>query len=151
MKQIQGLHMLISKESDESFTVKDILAFINSELIPMILEKKVPVKIEDFNVSVHDKAAYETFDSEYTEYIEDVYKCETSIKKSVNDPFYGSQSQFCFTEKLRKGIPTDSKLKDGCEHATVFLFVENDNAKLGTALRSIAEQVDAEYFKYQII
>lgn len=151
MKQIQGFHMLIEKDEDESFCEKDIIDFVRETTIISLESSKIKSNSHILNIGCYDRSAYEYFDSEINEYIEDVYNIDVSKKVSVDDPNYGNISQSTFCEKIRKGDTKDFKFKENSDYVIVFLFIESDSKPLGVALRTIGKEINAEYFKYQII
>ena len=78
-----------------------------------------------------------------------MYNEKVSFRSSVNDAKYGNISQFILADQIRKGvIDKQLFLKQNDKNAIFVIVFETQNKKLDEAIRSIGNNIYAEYFKY---
>ena len=71
--------------------------------------------------------------------------------KEITDNKFGNISQFILADHIRSGkIDKSLLLKDNEDSAIVVILFESENKKLDEAIRSIGNNIYAEYFKYEL-
>ena len=149
MKTVIGLQLAISQEGDEVFNAKTINDFVLNEIKGQLEEKKFKLETYKHDILCFNKEKYEEEELKIIKYHEKIYNEKVSFRSSVNDAKYGNISQFILADQIRKGvIDKQLFLKQNDKNAIVVIIFEAQNKKLDEAIRSIGNNIYAEYFKY---
>lgn len=151
MKTVFGLQLAISKEGDEVFNTKTITDYIVGEISSQLNQKKFNINTYKHHCACFGKDRYEDRELKIIKYHEDVYNEKVTFKSSVTDNKFGNISQFILADHIRSGkIDKSLLLKDNEDSAIVVMLFESENKKLDEAIRSIGNNIYAEYFKYEL-
>ena len=149
MKTVFGLQLAISKEPGDNFNSKAISDYILGEISSQLKTKKFDLKTYKHSIACFGKDRYEDKELKIIKYHEKIYNEKVSFRSSVNDAKYGNISQFILADQIRKGvIDKQLFLKQNDKNAIVVIVFETQNKKLDEAIRSIGNNIYAEYFKY---
>ena len=151
MKTVFGLQLAISKEPGDEFNSKAISDYILGEVSNQLKTKKFDLKTYKHSIACFGKDRYEDRELKIIKYHEDVYNEKVTFKSSVTDSKFGNISQFILADHIRSGkIDKGLLLKDNEDSAIVVILFESENKKLDEAIRSIGNNIYAEYFKYEL-
>ena len=149
MKTVFGLQLAISKEPGDNFNSKAISDYILGEISSQLKTKKFDLRTYKHSIACFGKDRYEDKELKIIKYHEKIYNEKVSFRSSVNDAKYGNISQFILADQIRKGvIDKQLFLKQNDKNAIVVIVFETQNKKLDEAIRSIGNNIYAEYFKY---
>ncbi len=151
MKTVFGLQLAISKEPDDNFNSKAISDYILGEISSQLKTKKFDLKTYKHSIACFGKDRYEDKELKIIKYHEEIYSDKVTFKNSVTDSRFGNVSQFILADHVRTSkVDSALLLKNDEESAIVVVIFESENKKLDEAIRSIGNNIYAEYFKYEI-